>query len=142
MIGKRKVFWVLLILIVVGLDSCKKKNTVDPSDQRKKELVSVWSLGSVENDDADVTSQFTGFELTVDSDLNYTTVNGGNAWPGTGSFILNENDIDVLTRSDGVEVSIDEISSSALELSFQINSLPGGRANGITGNFTFSLQKQ
>ncbi|MCB0496447.1 MAG: hypothetical protein KDC79_09960 [Cyclobacteriaceae bacterium] len=142
MIGKRKAFWVFLALVAFGVGSCKKKTVVNLADQRKKELVAVWGLASVKNDNVDVTWQFTDFELMLNADLTFITVSGGNAWPVTGTFILNEKDINLLTRSDGVEVNIDDISSSDLKLSFQVNNINGGRTEGITGNFTFSLLKQ
>lgn len=130
------------IVVALSLSGCSKDDGLSPDQQRIKDLTTTWTLGSVTNDNVDVTDQFTGFMLVI-NDTNYTTKNGGNAWSASGSYSFVENNIDHLMRDDNVQITIDSFSSSEITLSFTINQVnTGGRINGITGNFTFSLIKQ
>lgn len=138
----------LVILCCIGLinylSGCKSDDDGPSAESiRLQELSATWGLGSVTNDGNDVTNQFIDFSLTIDQ-FSFTTQNGGNAWPANGTFtyVLVENDIKILERSDGVDVFLDQISNDDLRLSFQITTLPGGRQEGITGQFIFSLTKQ
>ncbi|OEK01268.1 hypothetical protein BFP97_06970 [Roseivirga sp. 4D4] len=118
------------------------KDDPNPQEERLKELTATWETTRVTNDAVDVTAQFSDFELTLSSERTFSTVNGGNPWPASGTFsFIDETNLDVIRRSDGVEVRIVEISATTLSLSFSINSVRSG-IDGITGNFTFSLSKQ
>ena len=110
---------------------------------RLQELTATWSVNSVINDGQNVTSQFNGFTLTVTSQQTYTTTNGGNAWPAQGTFELVNNNLDVFTRDDNVNISITSISETNLTLTFQITEVRGTASGteGITGSFTFDLNK-
>ncbi|MCB0497270.1 MAG: hypothetical protein KDC79_14110 [Cyclobacteriaceae bacterium] len=136
--------WHLMLAIVFMasfLGSCKKKAPEpDARTLQMQKLSASWKVNSVENDDLDVTSQYSGFTLTV-NDLKYTTTNGGNPWPSSGTYDFKDADLTILVRSDGTEIQIEELTSSTLVLSFNYNSLTGGRTNGVTGNFIFSLKK-
>ncbi len=123
------------------LISCNDDDGPSAEQIRLQEHSATWALGSVTNDGNDVTSQFTGFSLSIDQ-FSFTTENGGNAWPTSGTYSFIENDLDRLQRSDGVEITIDAINNDDLSLSFQVSTLPGGRTAGITGNFIFSLVTQ
>lgn len=125
--------------LVTVFTSCKKDDP-DPLAQRINELTASWKLGSVKNDNTDVTSQYTGFTLSVTGN-NYATTKGGNPWPESGSYEIKKDDLSKIIRSDGVVVTIDELTGSTLVLSFTYSSLTGGRTKGVTGNFTFSLIK-
>lgn len=128
-----------LFCLAAVFNSCKKDDP-DPLAQRINELTASWKLGSVKNDNADVTSQYTGFTLSV-SGNNYITTKGGNPWPESGSYEIRKDDLSKIIRSDGVTITIDEITTSTLVLSFNYSNLTGGRTKGVTGNFTFSLIK-
>lgn len=122
------------------LSSCKKDDAPSPVTVQLQKLSTTWKVSSVINDNQDVTSQYAGFLLIID-ELNYTAQNGGNPWPASGTYTFQEGDLNTLQRSDGTEVTIDEITDKSLILSFNYNALSGGRLNGITGNFTFSFTK-
>lgn len=130
------------IVVALSLSGCSKDDGLATDEQRIKDLTSSWQLSSVINDDADVTGQFTGFVLNIDG-TNYTTQNGGNAWTDIGNYSFVDNNIDHLLRDDNVQITIDSFSSSEMTLSFNINQVTtGGRQQGVTGQFTFSLIKQ
>ena len=137
----KSTYYMLIIAMVAFTFSCKKK-TPEP-DQKTIQLGKLsasWSLTQVMNDNLDVTDQYTGFTLTIDQ-LTYTTQQGGNPWPSSGTYDFKGDDLSVLVRNDGAELTIDELTSSTLILSFNYTSLSGGRTAGVTGDFTFSLTK-
>ncbi|MEP2667939.1 MAG: hypothetical protein ABJH04_03030 [Cyclobacteriaceae bacterium] len=134
-----KIKLVACLLIFVFFTSCKKDDP-DPLAQRINELAAIWKLKSVENDNVDVTDQYIGFTLIINGQ-NYTTTNGGNPWPSAGTYEITAEDLSTIRRSDGTNITIDNITGDELVLSFNFNTLASGRAKGVTGNFTFSLTR-
>ncbi len=134
----------LMVLILLGmmacLSSCGKDDGPNATTVQLNKLSATWNIGSVQNDGVNVTSQYTGFKLTID-EQNYTTQNGGNPWPSSGTYEFDGTDLMSLIRSDNAEISIDEITDNSLILSFNFNSVSEARVDGITGDFTFSLTK-
>ena len=125
------------------LAGCKSDDGPSPEQVRLQELTGTWILGTVTNDGNDVTDQFSGFRLTFE-ESSFSSENGGNAWPTAGSYtlVLVNSTFDTILRNDNLEVSIDEITADELVLSFQISGVEGGRKDGVTGQFIFSLKKQ
>ena len=131
--------WVLVLLPNCG------GSDPNPQEERLNELTATWSVNSVVNDGSDVTNQYTGFSLTITGNKTYSTLNGGNPWPANGTFdFVNETTTDRVLRDDGVTLQIRSITASSLELVFSVTSVRGqsAGAEGITGDFTFNLQKQ
>lgn len=130
-------------LIAAGLllSGCKK-NDPNPQEEQIKALAGTWSLSSVVNDGSDVTTQYQQFTLTLTTDKTYSTTNGGNPWPASGTFDFPDGVVtDRVIRDDNVTVTISEVSATLLVLSFNVNSVGSGTAAGITGSFTFTLTK-
>jgi len=132
---------IALLILCVQFLSCKKDTPVDPQTIRIADLSGSWVLGSVLNDNLDVTGQYDGFRLII-TGLSYTTENGGNPWPASGTYDFRGDDLDVIFRSDGTEVDIDQVTSTTLILSFNSPLVAGNRTSGVTGDFTFSLIKE
>jgi len=132
---------VLMIFGLFNLPGCKDDDSIDPKTQTINDLTATWQLVSVTNDNNDVSAQFSGFTLTI-AGLNYQTQNGGNPWPGSGTYELSDVDLKTLLRSDGIAITIDQLTATNLTLSFTFNEVTGGRANGVTGGFTFLMTKQ
>lgn len=131
----------LCFLIIVALAfSCGGDDGPTPLEERLRALTATWSVRSVSNDNTDVTQQYTGFSLTVSGNKTYTTVNGSNPWPATGTFDITSENLDLFRRDDNVEVRIVSITDTELVLSFNMSSVRG-TASGITGSFTFNLTK-
>ncbi|OEK01276.1 hypothetical protein BFP97_07010 [Roseivirga sp. 4D4] len=139
--SKKRILYASIALFCLVL-GCKDDDP-SPSEQRLIDLTATWNVSSVINDGTNVSDQFTGFSLTVSGDKTYATVNGGNPWPASGTFDLNPDDLDTFIRDDNVEVSIVEITATALSLSFQMSNVRSVRSgtSGITGSFTFNLTK-
>lgn len=139
-------FLVLYALSIVFLSqsliSCKKDDP-NPEEEKLKELTASWRVDSVINDGQDVTSQYTGFVLSVEGTKTYATVNGGNPWPAQGTFDFVNGNLDQIRRDDAVNVTIANLTPTALSLTFSIATVRGtaNGAEGITGAFTFNLTK-
>ncbi|MCB0492083.1 MAG: hypothetical protein KDC93_06665 [Cyclobacteriaceae bacterium] len=134
-------YWIAIFSIAALLSSCKKdKVEPDARTLQLEKLTTTWKVKTVVNDDEDVTDLYAGFRLIINQ-LNYTTENGGNAWPSSGAYDFKGTDLSTLIRSDNTEIHIDEVTASTLILSFNFNTLSSGRTKGVTGDFTFSLIK-
>jgi hypothetical protein len=91
-------------------------------------------------DGIDKTSLFANMTLTL-ADKTYTSTNGGGAWPATGTWAYATNSTTVITRNDGLQITIDEITDSKLKLSFDwAKSTFGGRVNSVGGKNVFTFQ--
>lgn len=138
-----KSFWgflptLLLLVSMVCVISCKGDDT-DPEAEQIAKLSAAWRLGTVMNDNVDVTNQFTGFTLSVDG-LTYRTQNGGSPWPASGTYEFLVDNLNVLRRDDNTLVTISELTEDTLVLAFNFSGTGGIRA-GINGSFIFSLTK-
>mgnify|MGYP001804287293 CR=1 FL=1 len=134
---------ILIFLSLPSFTGCSDDDSgFSAEQQRINELTATWNVDQVRNDNNNVTDQFTGFTLTVTSEQNFATLNGGNAWPSSGSWTFNGDNLEELLRNDEVIVTIVKVSKSELDLRFAINTLPGGRTSGVTGQFFFELNKQ
>ncbi|GAB5526043.1 MAG: hypothetical protein Roseis2KO_39150 [Roseivirga sp.] len=139
----RLVFYALSALIFcLTLSSCKSDDS-NPEEEKLRELTASWRVDSVINDGQDVSSQYAGFTLTVEGTKTYSTVNGGNPWPAQGTFDFVNNNLDLIRRDDGVDVSIANLTATELSLTFNISTVRGtaNGTEGITGAFTFNLTK-
>jgi hypothetical protein len=132
-----------LMLISCGDDS-DDPVTEDPlteSTEEEKQLeslsASAWKMSSITLDGADVTSNFDGLVLTINSDKTYST-NGSYdpVWPSSGSFTFGS-DINTLTRDDGVSMTI-SVSETSLTVTFTYAD-SGGRIDALPGDYVFSF---
>ena len=102
--------------------------------------------GLVTIDNQDITDLFLGFELTVESDLGYTTNIDDLSleefpWSAFGSLELND-DLTELTREDGLVISIDINSDEdRLTLEFVMDDMTDGRIAGVIGSWKLVLVK-
>lgn len=139
-------FLILYALSIVVLShilvSCKKDDP-NPEEEKLKELAASWRVDSVINDGQDVTSQYTGFVLSVEGTKTYSTVNGGNPWPAQGTFDFVNGNLDQIRRDDAVNVTITNLTPTQLSLTFNITTVRGtaNGTEGITGAFAFNLTK-
>lgn len=131
-------FFVFTTLIFSG---CKKGDDPDPAAEKFKQLSGVWRLGTVTNDGLDVTTQYNGFTLTINANKTFSTTNGNNPWPASGTLEFTNADLDQWLRSDGTEITIQNSTASVLVLSMTQSSITNGRISGVTGQFVFSLIK-
>ncbi|OEK01272.1 hypothetical protein BFP97_06990 [Roseivirga sp. 4D4] len=132
----------LLLVFSIMLWGCKDDDP-NPLAQRINNLAGTWTVQSVTNDGTDVTNQFNGFQLAFTIEKTYTTTNGGNPWPASGTFDIQEDALDTIVRDGNTNITIVSISDSSMSLRFQVNGIRSiaNLRSGITGSFTFSLTK-
>ena len=150
---KKYILYITLILIGLVVESCKKDEDPSPVDLRKNELSATWEVGidgSVILDNNNVTSYFSDFALTVNTDFSYSTVGltTPNPWVLEGSWEFASDtdgnvDLNKIVRDDGLIVTIGNLSDYDLQLSFIHDASVHltGRISNVTGQYTFQLKK-
>ena len=97
--------------------------------------------GSIIKDDFDVSSQFTGFKLTI-TGFGYTTENSlSGVWSNSGTWSYQNDQLTVLERNDGVVLNI-TISATDLVIIFTDPNGTGGRYSSIPGDYVFTLKSE
>jgi hypothetical protein len=141
------------LMSMIVLLGCKK-DTIDPLTPEEEQLAlltGTWKLGSgtVTLDGDDRTSDWAGFEVTFTDSKGYSTIASfdDNVWPPAGTWDFQGttgSGLNVLVRSDGINMNISSISASSLTLNFdylitRVNK--NGRVESIEGNWIFSMSK-
>ena len=151
--AKKYLLYISLILLGFVIESCHKDEDPSPTDLRKTELSATWEVGidgSIILDDNNVTSYFSDFALTVNSDFSYSTVglNTPNPWVSEGSWEFATDtdgnvDLNKIVRDDGLIITIDNLSDTDMQLSFIHDATVHltGRISNVTGQYTFQLKK-
>ena len=149
----KNIFALALIAFVMVFPSCGGDGGGEPSISFDEKMNGTWTLTSVTLDGTDVTSDFTGFQISLSSSGPnsgggfYTITNGNNMLYSSGSYSLNGTTNMNLNGDDGSSTSA-TISLSAdgttLTLSFYnpTTTLGGGRVDGAAGDYVFVLSKQ
>ncbi|MFM9837453.1 MAG: hypothetical protein ACKVOQ_04270 [Cyclobacteriaceae bacterium] len=116
---------------------CKKSSTDPQPDLLTKKT---WTVSSVVVDGVDKTSLFANMTLNF-SDKTYTTTNGGGAWLASGTWTYATSSTTVITRNDGLQITIDELTETKLKLSFDwAKTTFGGRIQSVGGKNVFTFQ--
>ena len=130
------------LLALLFIASCDKPVVV-PETERVTTLMSsgTWKISSVTIDGAS-NNTFAGMSL-VYTKTSYTSTNGGVVWPASGTWLFKNETAKTITRSDGLEITIDSISETAFILSFlwAKGTLGGGRSNSVAGKHVFTFKK-
>ncbi len=133
----RYLILMVLCTAMLGLLSCGDDGPKKTPEEKQLELLARdWTVSSVVADGVDITSNFSGLVVTFDLDGNYSTNTGyGPVWPDSGTFTLSGSDFGTIERSDGVSLSITEVTATSLTVGFTYSTLPGGRVSGILGDY-------
>jgi len=137
------------ILIALLLFGCKNDDeSLSPEQLNTLKWTKTWSLGAnghVLVDGQDITSDYSGFEITFESTGDskiYQVHNGQKAFPvaiDTWNF-TDETYTSIVRGSDGVIIA-GEINENTLLLNLSIP-IPNGRVEGTYGNFEFMLETE
>jgi len=148
-----KIFAIVLVLGAFVLTGCNKPPVVEPTEEelRLAEIVGTWQLGSgtVSLDGDDRSADWAGFVVTFTDSKGFSSTNSfdENVWPPAGTWNFQGTTgtaLDILVRSDGINVNITSISATSLTLTFDYMlsaPLKNGRVESIEGNWIFSLSK-
>ena len=146
------IYKLLPALFIVLLISCDRDGGDDPGPNAatfEEKLAGTWSMSSVKIDGSDVSSDFSGFSINFDANLNYTISNGGTIFTQTsGSWgTSSSNDTGATGFLNGITNQVTLAFSNenkTLTLSFTVDNSTfglGGRGDGLGGNYVFVLNK-
>jgi hypothetical protein len=132
----------ILLIGFISLQSCKKDDPGLTSDQVKEILTAnAWKLTNVTVDGVDKTTLYAGLTLSF-TDTNYTTTNGGVVWPASGTWTFADATGKLITRSDGLSITVEEVIATSLRLRLTwAKATLGGRVESLAGVHVFSFGK-
>lgn len=138
------IFSLAVILSLLVLSSCGGGgSTPSATEVTTNQLkANTWRISTVTVDGVDQTTLFTGMTLSFTA-TDYTTTNGKAVWPASGTWSFIDNTAKKIKRSDNLEVTIAEVSSTTLKLSLNwaTGTLGTGRVESVAGNHVFSFVK-
>lgn len=131
---------VLCLTFIMLFTACSEEEPA-PSDAVLSKLKSkTWNVSSVQVDGVDQTTLFAGMTLTFT--VKDYQVNPANAiWPASGTWQFTDKEGTVITRNDGLEITVAEITESSLKLSLQWskNTFGAGRIASVSGQHLFTF---
>ncbi len=133
---------IAVVILIAALAGCKKSDSLSVKQVNTNLLTShVWKLQSLQVDNVDKTSLYTGMTLTVGA-ATYTSTNGAPVWAASGTWSFTD-DGKTIKRDDQVEVSVDQITDAQLVLSLTWNktTLGGGRTSSVSGKHVYTFVK-
>lgn len=143
--SKRLAHLLMLALAFAGLmmlGNCKNDDPLPETERIGNLLKSgAWQMLNVTVDGVDQTSLYAGLTLTFTT-TSYTTTEGGTVWPASGTWTFADETGTKVTRSDGLEITVIEISENSMKLSFTWakTTLGTGRTSGLSGKHVFSFK--
>jgi hypothetical protein len=129
---------ILLIVLGLVLQHCGGSDPAPPATEAQRVTAlmktGAWKIQAATVDGASQTALFTGLTLTF-SDTGFTSTNGEPVWPASGTWAFVNEGATSFTRNDGVVVTIQEISGSAmiLSLTWDKTTLGPGRIASVEG---------
>ncbi len=134
------VSFALLIVSLVLLGSCEKGSGAVTPDEAALLKSGTWKVKTVTVDGVDKLSLFTGLTITY-SATSFNATNGEPVWPASGTWNLNL-DGTIITRGDGLNVAIENISETSLGLSLAWSKTTfGSRTVSVVGKHVFTFRK-
>jgi hypothetical protein len=124
------------------ISSCKPDEPTAQEVNRKKLMSGTWRVAEVKVDGVNQTSLFTGMTLQFTKDQ-YTSTNGDPVWPASGTWEFEDAKATMISRDDGIFITIEAITNSELVLSltWDENTYSGGRQKSIAGPHVFKFTK-
>ncbi|HEY0741855.1 MAG TPA: hypothetical protein VGD40_10345 [Chryseosolibacter sp.] len=138
----------LAMLVVLVVIQCSKEKDPSPKEQKMHMLTDgAWMVDKVHNNaDGDITSLYATFAIAFSKspfgnfEGDYYVAAGGRAFPDVyGHWRFNE-DLSRLILDNGREMEI-SLSDKILTLRFSL-APTGGRMDGLSGDFTFTLVRK
>jgi hypothetical protein len=143
----KNIVLILLVGSVMLFPGCGGDKDPDPSggdDEQTRVLgllkSGTWKLKSLTVDGVDQTASFPNMTLKF-TDTNYSSVNGKDVWPASGTWSFTSDAATAFDRNDGTQVSIDAISATdmTLSLNWTTTKLGPGRMQRIQGKNVFKF---
>ncbi len=124
----------LIVSVLFKISGCNEEETFTPNEKTEELLTApVWKLTETKIDGV-VSDIYDGLTLSFDS-RTYTTTNGGNLWPTSGTWEFVGDKGDKILRDDGLAIMIESVNASQLVMSFTwaTTTVDGGRAGSLKG---------
>ena len=136
---------VAITLIAMGtLMSCGDDGaSVSKETEVRSKLISAqWKVNAVDVDGSDQSDVYPDLKLTFTS-TGYTSINGGVIWPASGTWSFTTKEATSITRNDGLEIEILEITETTLKLglSWTETTIGPGRVKSLSGEHVFIFTK-
>ncbi len=133
---------VVLMVMLSGLMSCDDDEPTAQETATNLLTSAVWKIKTVTVDAVDKSSIYPGLTLTFTA-TGYTTTNGGAIWPASGTWSFTDQTATVITRNDGLEITIQELTETSLKLAFNWTktTLGSGREQSLSGQHVLSYSK-
>lgn len=139
---KRRIIGSLIFaLSLLVLTHCKEDDPQTETERISSLLQdNTWLIQSVTIDENEETELFTDLTLSF-TNTSYTTTNGGVVWPASGTWQFADETGKIITRDDGLQIMIDEITKSTLtlSLSWSTTTLGSGRVASLAGEHQFTF---
>lgn len=145
----KKIFHLIFIfssmMVLVHLTGCGGGSNGPTAKEvnTQKLIANSWKLNTVTVDAVDKTVLYAGLTLKFTA-TNYTSTSGGVVWPASGTWSFTDEAGKTIKRSDNQEITITEISDTALKLTLTRTqgTFGPGRIESVAGVHVFSLVKQ
>lgn len=137
----------LSLIAIALLTSCKGSDSPSPQPDPQQEMIDAltktWTVTEVTLDDVSVTGEWNNFSIQLMNDKTYSTTSTTNeqklVWPIIGSYTFPDtNNPNMITRDDGVEITLSNVTETSATLSFRISNR-GGRTDGLIGEWVFMM---
>ena len=137
--------YVLLGFALITFSDCVDPGPSETESGKNTRILSTggpWTLQSVSVNGVDRTSMYAGLTVTFSS-TGYTTVNGGAVWPASGTWNFTDAFGSTIRRSDGVDISLIDITEDRLVLSlvWSKTTLGNGRTGSVAGQHEFTFTR-
>ncbi|HCZ36592.1 MAG TPA: hypothetical protein DHV26_11780 [Cytophagales bacterium] len=133
----------ILVINLLILAGCKKDDP-QPETERIQNLLAsgTWQIENVLVNETDQTASFAGLTLSF-TKTTYSTTNGGIVWPANGSWEFVDATADKIIRDDDLEITLAEVTSTSLKLSFinPTTTIGAGRVASTAGEHEFHFAK-
>ena len=136
----------ILSFLAFGLifSSCKKDSPTPKTDEeiQLEKLSGTWVVSAAANSVTiagnDVSSEWAAFELTI-SEGSFTSSGAGSTdvWPTSSTWTFGS-EVSILQRNDGTDITV-SVDETSLLMTFNYT-VPGGRLDGIEGNWVFNME--
>lgn len=156
MINLRYIFSITLMMGILLVAGCKKKDDPGPSAEelQKTAMTKTWTITSARLGTESITD-LSGLTLTIDGSLNYTTNSTSvsrqpNPWPTGGTFAFGENsdgttNVNQVVRDGEVTMTISvsaDGGSMTLDFTFDDDTQRGsnGKSEAVDGSWLFVFE--
>lgn len=135
----------ILVLSILLIVSCGGKETPEPEVDRIKRLLNTggaWTLQTATVDGVDKLSLYAGLSILFGEET-FTTTNGGEQWPASGTWSFTDATAKVIERNDGLLITLTEVAEKRVVIAFTWSdtTFEEGRSQSLSGNHIFTLTR-